>query len=272
MQFVDPENGVAVWQFSLLQGVSHGISTRHGGVSPPPYDSLNLGLSTADARDHVLENRRRFGRAMSIDPARLVAGRLVHGNDVAVFSPGTPAEWPVDARPLDAGGRQEYQSFTADAIVSNVRGLHFLLTVADCVPILLLDRTRGVVGAAHAGWRGTARGIARRTIEAMTAAFGTEPADVVAGIGPSIGPCCYTVGEEVVTAFRTNGFEPVLRRTKDTRLDMWASNERQLSDSGLRAECIETHGVCTACNSRTFYSHRGEGGLTGRMGFTIGLV
>jgi YfiH family protein len=145
-----------------------------------------------------------------------------------------------------------------------------MLRFADCTPIWLYDCRRGAVGLAHAGWRGTAAGVAGATVRAMEAAFGCRPADLVAGIGPSIGPCCYEVGADVAYAFGVQG-APFLHPQAPNKwhLDMWAANQDQLADAGVRR--IEVAEMCTACNVVEWFSHRAESGQTGRMGALIAL-
>lgn len=259
-------------RFRLLEGVRHGVSTRHGGTSAPPFESLNLGYSTPDDEDNVAENRARFMRSIGATPETLVTGHLTHGTEVAVFEDGVPDRWPRVRYPVRAGSVRSAWMFDADSAVSNVPGLTLFITAADCTPLLLWDQERHVVGAAHAGWRGTAGGIAGNVVRAMTDTFGSRPADLVAGIGPAIGPCCYTVGAEVLDTFCRAGLEPVVRAHDGAvRLDLWESNRRQLLAAGLPPESIEAAGLCTACHVSTFFSHRAERGRTGRMAGAIGL-
>jgi polyphenol oxidase len=257
--------------FDRFEGIRHGISTRHGGVSHRPYDSLNLGFSTPDDEARVAENRRRFATALDVAPDSLLTAHLTHGIDVAAFDADSPDRWPRSWLPVRAGSARFSWVFETDGVVSNVPNLTFFLTAADCTPILFWDRVHGVIGAAHAGWRGTARGISGNVIRTMTSAFGTNPADVVVGIGPSMGPCCYTVGHEVVDTFSESGIDPVLVvELGARRLDLWESNRRQLMDSGVRSDSIEIMGLCTGCHVSDFFSHRAEAGRTGRMACAIG--
>jgi YfiH family protein len=149
--------------------------------------------------------------------------------------------------------------------------LHFLLTFADCVPLLFADTTRGVIGAAHAGWRGTALGIGVEVVRAMREEFGCDPRDIIAGIGPSIGPWCYVVGPGVAETFARSGREAVLEsRHGETVLDLWSTNEYQLQETGIPADAIENPRICTCCHTETYFSHRGEGGRTGRFSLSVG--
>jgi YfiH family protein len=259
-------------QFELFAGVRHGISTRHGGVSRRPYDTLNLGYSTPDDEDHVVENRARFSDAVGATPDTLMTAHLTHGTEISVFSAARSDRWPRAHYPVRAGSHRSAWVFETDGVVGDVTGLTFLLTAADCTPVLFWDRSQGVVGAAHAGWRGTARGIMGNVIRAMTESFGTDPSDLVAGIGPSMGPCCYTVGEDVIETFADSHIEPALvSGNGPTRLDLWESNYHQLVAAGVPSSSIEIMGLCTGCHVSTFFSHRAEGGRTGRMACAIGL-
>ncbi|MDO9066744.1 MAG: peptidoglycan editing factor PgeF, partial [Chloroflexota bacterium] len=157
-------------------------------------------------------------------------------------------------------------------------GAMLAMRFADCVPVLLCDPIHEAVGLAHAGWRGSAAGIASRTVRAMAQAFGTRPPDLLAGIGPSIGRCCYEVGHPVIQHFSAHfpwWREVVAGHTGRLHLDLWEANRRQLLDAGLPAEQIAVAGICTACHTEDFYSHRREhgqeAGATGRFTAVIGL-
>jgi YfiH family protein len=150
-----------------------------------------------------------------------------------------------------------------------------MILVADCVPILISDPSKGVIGAVHAGWKGTLEGIAQKTVEALQGLFGCSPEDLVVGIGPSIGPCCYEVGPEIVSraeeVFRTNK-DPVIRGAADNKsyLDLCKANLLQLTKAGIPEQNIELAGVCTGHHRNRFYSYRIEKGQTGRFG--VGIV
>jgi YfiH family protein len=160
-----------------------------------------------------------------------------------------------------------------DALITSSRGVTLMLRFADCVPVLLYDPVRRVAGLAHAGWRGTVSGIARKTVQRMVSHYGCRPEDVLAGVGPSIGPCCYEVGEDVAEAVRDSMPESddlLNARSQDRwHLDLWRANVRQLAESGVLD--IEIAGTCTACRTDEWYSHRAEHGRTGRWGALLGL-
>jgi purine-nucleoside/S-methyl-5'-thioadenosine phosphorylase / adenosine deaminase len=245
---------VELFQFanlSALDGVVHGISTRAGGVSEGRCASLNVSYSVGDAVSNVDENIDRLAETVGSRRERLVSAFQVHGRAVTVVGPDTVAE----PRPK------------CDVLVTDSPERTLLLRYADCTPVLLADPRRHVVAAVHAGWRGSAVRAASAAVEALVDAYGSRPADIVAGIGPAIGPCCYEVGSDVVDAFFDR---PWL--IADRRLDLWAANRQALLDAGVLAEHIEVAGICTRCESDRFFSHRANGGQpAGRFAGVIGL-
>lgn len=256
--------GINVWQAEAWASldVIHAISDRHGGVSAPPYGSLNLGLHVGDDEQAVLENRRRFAHALNVDADALVVGEQVHGTTVAVVTAEQRGRGAMDRANALPG---------VDALVTDVPGVVLFGLFADCVPVLLYDPRRRVVGLAHAGWKGTVGRIAQRTVRMLADAFGTRPADCHAAIGPAIGPCCFEVGEEVADRFRAANPELVLESTDRPRVDLWEANACQLREAGIAPERISVARLCTRCLQAVFFSHRGDGGRTGRMAAAIGL-
>jgi len=240
--------------------VQHGVFTRHGGVSGVPFASLNLGSTVGDDPLAVRENHRLMYEALGVDGQRACTTWLVHSADViAAQAPHPERAWLAQA----------------DGLMTNVVGLPLVMRYADCTPILYHDPIQGVVALAHAGWRGTVQGIARRTVEAMCATYGTQPADVQVVIGPSISQANFQVGEEVVAALRAyfgpNADEMVWRDPQDgsAYVDLWEANRRDLQAAGVRD--ISLMGLCTVDQVADFYSHRAEKGRTGRFGVVICL-
>jgi hypothetical protein len=248
-------------------GVTNVTTTRHTGVSAAPYDTLNLGRRTDDDPVNVDANRARLGLLTSQAPDVLTFGGQVHGDRVAVVGGG------------DAGRRFE----ATDALVTDVPETPIVILVADCVAVSLYDPIKKAVGLAHAGWRGTASGIASKTVSAMMDAFGSDPTDLIAVIGPSIGPCCYEVGPEAIDRFYAE--QPLVadhvltpvdfasagsfeRGVNEGRmmLDLWRANVLQLVTAGVFEANVDVAGVCTSCTTHEFFSHRAEGGRTGRAG------
>lgn len=254
-------NNLVFYQFhsvSQYPALAHGVFTRRGGVSPPPYESLNIGSTVGDTLSNVVTNRTRMAEAMSIRDEETRTTWQVHGAEVLTVRQGDQQEWP----PHKADG-----IITSDPVP-------LVMRFADCVPIVLYDPVHGAVGLAHAGWRGTIAGAGPATVRAMSQHYGSRPSDIIAGIGPSIGPCCYEVGPEVIEGIEQafGGKGGLVRSAEDgggTHLDLWAANERSLREAGV--EQIETAMICTSCRVGEFYSHRRERGTTGRFGAVIAL-
>jgi YfiH family protein len=252
------KNGLRYFTFSSLEaaGVGHAVFTRRGGASLAPFDSLNLGSSVGDDPEAVAENRRRALAVCGRTPAsvpelhQVHSSRIVRARDRDVVFPA-PADGAVTDSPDDT----------------------LWLRFADCVPILLYDPVRRAAGLAHAGWKGTAAKAGAAAVAALRAHFGSRPADVLAGIGPCIGPDHYAVGDDVVASIRS-AFGPAaegffIRHESGLRLDLPAANEFTLREAGV--ERIEQAGICTACHTEDWFSHRAERGRTGRFGALMWL-
>jgi len=254
--------GLKVFQAAALDlpWLGHGFSTRLGGVSEGVYAALNLSFTVGDITERVVENRRRLARALGYDPGNAVAGQQVHGDGVAV----------VTGREAGAGALGPGIALPAtDALVTGTPGLPLMAFFADCVPVFLADPLNQVVGIAHAGWRGTVQRIAGKTLDRMNESFGTHPAGCLAVLGPAIGPCCYTVDEPVAETFAAWG-QPVVWRDGDKwRVDLWEANRQLLLAAGIPPGKITVIRVCTACHPELMFSHRRDGGKTGRMAAVI---
>ncbi|MBW2109529.1 MAG: peptidoglycan editing factor PgeF [Deltaproteobacteria bacterium] len=219
---------------------------------------------TGDAPENVRENRRRLARALGVSPEAILTPRQVHGSAVAV----------IKDTPLEKACADRSDQDPADALVTNVPGLCVMVLVADCVPILLYDPQSQVVAVVHAGWRGTLDRIAEKTIGVMQQHFGSRPQNVLAAMGPSIGPCCLKVGSEVAARARAvlGSIGNVARSSAHGAytLDLWRANQEQLLEAGLMEQHVENSGVCTCCEqSRRFFSYRRDRGHTGRFGAGI---
>lgn len=224
-----------------LPGARAAFSTRLGGVSSGPYESLNLGVLTADDPAAVIENRRRLSAALGLDPLDVVIGRQVHGSEIAVHDrPQTDRYW------AEPGPEPPH----VDGHVLTAPGMAALVFVADCLPIALAGE--GGAAMLHGGWRGLAGGI----VGAGASSIGAT----AAAIGPGIGPCCFEVGEEVLAAFAPLGDDIADGRM----LDLVAVAHKLLERAGV--EEIEAARICTRCNPDLFFSHRGAGPDTGRQG------
>lgn len=261
MRRQDLPAGIGVYRFERLPAarVDAVVSTRHGGVSQRPYESLNLGLHVGDRPESVVENRRRLFAALGLPLERSVWCRQVHEDSVRV----------VDV--ADAGrGALGPDSVIADtdALVTDVVDLPLAVIVADCVPVVVYDPEHHVLGIAHAGWAGTVRRITRATVATMRERWGSDPARLQAAIGPSIGPEDYEVGEDVASAAQAAfaaEAEGVLRQRGDGKynFDLWAANRIDLLEAGVPESQIETAEI-SSLGHGDFYSHRGEG-VTGRF-------
>ncbi len=254
-----------VQSFEEHGGVIHGFSTRHGGVSQPPFASLNLGFHTGDQPEAVKENRIRFCAALGIQPDELVTADQIHSDQVAV----------VTAADAGAGALSVNGALPAtDAMITKDR-VPLIAFYADCVPILIYDYVSKAVGVVHSGWNGTVLQIGAKTIQAMAREFGSDPANCLIGIGPSIGPCCYEVDELVFA--KVKAVFPYWQDLIEDKgnghgnLDLWEANRQSLIEVGVPAENITVSGVCTKCNSELLFSYRKEQGTTGRLAAVIML-
>jgi YfiH family protein len=269
-------NGIRILQVPELNEfpwLVHGFSTRGGGVSTLGGEKiLNLGFTASDTRENVFENRRRLQSALGASTLTLVALKQFHSSIVRVFDTA-PAE-----------------RFHGDASATDVPGLLLGVQTADCVPVLLVDPKKCAVAAVHAGWHGTLRRIVTKAVGHMRMHFGSNPADLLAALGPAIGGCCYEVGTEVATAFHSQfadaadwfdelrtGDEPNPLQwlnmappghqppPKNVRLDLRKANRAQLLHAGLRAKNIFVSDLCTACRTDLLFSYRKEGPESGRL-------
>ncbi|MBC7778029.1 MAG: peptidoglycan editing factor PgeF [Phycisphaerae bacterium] len=226
-------------------------STRHGGVSPATYQTLNLGKSTADDPANVAENRRRFCAALGFRPDQMAWSKQVHGDQIR--------------HATEPGGSEGF-----DALVTNVPGILLAVSVADCVPILVYDHQNKAVAAIHAGWRGTVAGIVAKTLIFMENEFGTQGDNCFAYIGACIDECSFEVGDEVALEFA----EPFKRFDAERGkffVDLKKANAEQLLEFGVPETQIEISPYCTMRNSEDFFSHRKDRGFTGRGMGVIGL-
>jgi YfiH family protein len=253
----------------------HGFSTRVGGVSrvylpdsaeAETHGELNLGFTAQDTAENVRENRLRF--------IEQVTGR--RETPLATVSQ-VHSSLSVVAETGNAGGNTGVGAGLipqADGILSDRAGLLLGIQTADCIPVLVADPVKRAVGAFHAGWRGTVERIVELGVARMREEYGSDPADLIAAIGPGIGACCYAVGDEVLTRFEANfsyADSLFLRQDGALRLDLVEANRRQLLAAGLRPEAIATVGGCTGCQPHLFFSHRASGGHAGRMMAVAGV-
>ena len=269
---------VTIPEWRQVSWLYHGFSTRLGGVSDVyGGKSLNLGWTKEDTPEAVRQNRRLLVEAVTGKPPSgviLVTVRQVHSNTIH----------RVEARSRLLETAEEKSVLEGDGLITDAPGVLLAAGTADCVPVLLVDPENRAVGAFHAGWRGTAARIVEQGVERMRKEFGTRPEDLLAAVGPSIGACCYTVGQDVRDqfaeqfAYSENLFRPQPSEEGQARfkIDLWEANRRQLLDAGLQPRKISVVGECTACTVEPsgeprYFSHRAQAGRTGRMLNVIGI-
>lgn len=265
---------VAAW--AGMPWLRAGFSTRQGGRTVAYSRGLggeqNLGWTAEDDAAIVAANRRGYVAAVwgGAESAELVTMRQVHGAEVRLVERGGGPLATADGRAVLEG----------DGLMTREPGLMLGIQTADCVPVLVADTRTRAVAAFHAGWRGTLAGIVAEGVVAMQREFGSRKEDLVAAIGPSIGPCCFAVGGEVRAEFERE-FGHARSMFSEARgqlyMDLWEANRQQLREAGVSAEAISVVGECTACartedGRRRYFSHRAERGFTGRMMSTIGVV
>ena len=280
--------------------ITHGVFTRLGGHSTTPYQGLNASYSTGDSFDNVVRNRLTVLEALDISTYPCATLWQVHGADVATLDTEQEVwdDWRTDWAHRSYFLDERELVWTtkarrkADAIITRQAGVALALSFADCTPLLFYDPVQRVIAMAHGGWRGTARGIALATVEAMSTRFDCQPRTILAGVAPSIGACCYEVTERVRGFY--SGEEqfdemPTLERYRklvresavfstrqlpdrtSLRLDIRETNRDQLLMAGLLPEHIEMSGICTGCRTDLFFSHRVEQGKTGRFPVILAL-
>ncbi|HPQ43266.1 MAG TPA: peptidoglycan editing factor PgeF [Syntrophales bacterium] len=242
-------------ELGRYDGIIHAFCTRWGGVSEGRLTNLNFGVHAGDSETHLMRNREIVCSAFDMPARNLVTVNQVHGDRLLVVD-DTSQDW-------QHGGSLEY-----DGIITSKPEVPVGIKTADCVPIFLVDPTRRVIGAIHAGWKGTSLKIAARAVGVFMREFASTPADILAVIGPSIGPCCYEVDDVVLHSFdsdRLSSFFSRGERGGRWMLDLSAANRVQLLDVGVPSNNILSAPVCTSCSTDTFFSHRGEHGNTGRQ-------
>jgi YfiH family protein len=258
-------------QFSHLQGFSslkHFVSTRNGGVSKAPFDACNMSYAVADNPAEVAQNREIVCQKMGFVTQQLCVPQQTHSATIQVVTE------------VDKGkGAYDFVSGipNTDGLVSNQKNITLMVFSADCVMSLFYDTKLQVIGAVHAGWRGTVQKITAKMLESMQQNFGTQAENVLVGIAPAIRACCYEVGEEVaesvVQAFGTE--EKYLLKnpiSQKYHFDLHYANQKQLIDVGILEKNITTMQICTQCESKTFFSSRAGKGITGRFAAGICLV
>lgn len=262
---------VVYYGFPALEAlpfVRHGFSTRLGGVSEGIYASMNLSYTRGDDPARVRENFARICGAMGLDAGQVVLSAQEHHINL------------VNVTAADAGRGVNRERFTdVDGLLTDEPGVVLCTQYADCVPLFFADPVRRAVGVVHAGWRGTAAGIGAVAVERLCRDYGCRREDILAGIGPSIGPCCFEVDTPVYEAFagRPEWDGACFRRaerdgTEKFHIDLWRVNRRILEAAGVKADHITVTDLCTRCHPDLFWSHRATGGQRGSLAAFIGLT
>lgn len=252
-------NSLSMWFFENLSNykeICHFISTRNGGFSSSPYRSFNLSFNVGNNPEKVLKNRELLASSFKFTVDDFVTCEQIHKGNVSVVT---------------EKNRHSEQKAT-DAVTTKIRRMCLMILLADCAPILFYDPQQKAIAIAHAGWSGTVNKIVENTINTMVREYNSVPENIIVGIGPSIGPCCYDVKSDVVEKVQRkldNSEEIIVYRNKKYYLDLWKANEFQLLNSGVREENIEVARVCIQCNRKVFFSARANRGKTGRFGAGI---
>lgn len=238
-----------------------GFTTRNGGSSRPPYNSLNLGFGSGDQRSQVEANRAVVARSFGLEPHLLLTVKQVHGSEILVIDQPNPEV-------------SHFQRVESDAIITNQRKILLGILVADCFPVILYDRNKHVAAVIHLGWRGTAAGLLGRTVMAMQEIFACRAADISAAIGPGIAAHSYEVDRPVRDCFRqgTDQWQRIAREVRlgHWQLDLQKSIALQLDAAGIDRAKVDNVAECTCCHKETFFSYRRDKGKTGRqMGFVL---
>lgn len=241
--------------------VRHGFSTRLGGVSEGYYASMNLSFDRGDKKEAVAENFRRIGEALGVRCEDMVLSRQTHTTNVRIVTDADRGK----------GITRERDYTDVDGLVTNVPGICLVTSYADCVPLFFVDPVKKVIGLSHSGWRGTVGKIGRKTVELMHERFGSDPADILAAVGPSVCMDCYEVSGDVIgkfkEAFSENWWDQLFYEKPDGKyqLDLWKANELIFQESGILPEHIAVTNICTHCNSDILYSHRAAGDKRGNL-------
>lgn len=247
--------GVTWLSFPALEEtgmVTHAFSTRMGGVSEGPYATMNFSFTRGDDPEAVKENYRRMANALKVDMERMVVTWQTHTTNVRL----------VSEQDFGKGVIRDRDYRDVDGLITNIPGVTLVTFFADCVPLYFVDTKKRVIGLSHSGWRGTVNRMGAETVRRMTEVFGTNPADVVACIGPSICQDCYEVGSEVIeqfqTAFDEKHYDNLFYEKPNGKyqLNLWEANRIVLSEAGIPESQISVTDICTYCNPDLLYSHR----------------
>ena len=253
-------------QISAAGGVAHGFASRLGGVSTGHCAELNLGLTRHDSPEAVRENYHRFCAALGTDVSGLVFSHQVHEDTIRVVQASDVLADIFDPIPYDA-----------DGLLTDQPGLCLTIYYADCIPVLLYDPVKKVIAAVHSGWRGTALGIAPKAVKKMQDLYGSDPKDVLAAIGPGIGPCCFETHDDVPTAMTAQLGPGVMDHVTTLpngkfQVDLKGILTWQLTAVGVTPDHLEVLPLCTGCHPELYWSHRKMGDRRGNQAAMIQLI
>lgn len=257
------KNHISYLTFDLFQKypLIAAVSTRKGGVSEAPFDSLNMGLHVGDLPAAVEENRNRFFHALGSDASRLICANQVHGTHIEVVGKNDCGR---GATSMDTAISE------TDGLITAEKQVPIIMNFADCTPLLFYDPVKEVIGLSHGGWRGTAGNIAGKTIDKMVNTFGSQRKDILCAIGPAIGKECFEVGGEVIEEFSKLFSEKEMQDLSSAKdngkylFDLHGANRLLMERAEIPKDHIEDCGICTYCRDDLFYSYRKSGGKTGR--------
>ena len=244
--------------FEKYDGLLHAVSTK----SEDDAYAFSLALHTGEEAEKIIQNREMLSKMLeSKRKLHFIVAEQTHSDNITVLRELKTRGWDSLNDAIE----------NCDALITDLKGVVLTILTADCVPILLYDKEKKVVAAVHAGWKGTKAELAAKTVRKMQEVFGSAPEDIVAGIAPAIGRCCYEVGEEVAKHFFDLP-EGYTKKGEKYMLDLSYINKYQLLKSGLKEEHIEMSDICTACETERFFSYRKEQGCSGRFMSMIGMV
>ncbi len=251
---------------SAFENVTHFITSQKGGYSKGNFQGLNIGFNVGDDDRNVLRNRKILSKALNIPIDSFTFADQCHGCNIRF----------VESNMRGFGATDEKSSLkNIDGMITSTPGICITVKVADCVPVILYDHENHIAAVIHAGWKGTIAQITGKTLEKMINFCGSKPMNVYAGIGPSIGPCCYEVGQNVYREFQKSGISKkdiiTFSEQKDKYyFNLWQANKNQLTELNVKPENIEEAFMCTKCNNENFFSARASDGKTGR--FATGIM
>ena len=266
------KNGITFLSFPALEKtgmVRQLFSTRAGGVSEGIFSSMNLSFTRGDNKEHVLENYRRIAGVLDCDITDFVCSDQTHTTNVRV----------VGKEDAGKGVVKEKDYTDVDGLITNEPGIVLATFYADCVPLYFVDPVKKAIGLSHSGWRGTVNRMGAKTIELMKKTYGSDPADLLTAIGPSICMSCYEVGSEVAEEFlkafpKETEQKEILKKKENGKylLNLWKANYFIMKEAGVKEENISVTDICTCCNGELLFSHRKSQGKRGNLGAFLGLL